>query len=178
MENLRRILLVADDPSENEGLQAVFSELPQDWKVIFSPTPDDALAQLEQVEFDAVFADLVAGPTAGTQFLQEVWKKQPKPVRFLLGTGVDQQTIVTCVLGANQFLEKPLDAAKLQSALDRAEAIDRLVRNKKIQTLVSRMRTFPSRPSLYLEVMRELRSSNASPKSVGELVAKDLAITT
>ena len=61
-----------------------------------------------------VFVDLVAGPSAGTTFLQEVWKKQPKPVRFLLGGSVDQQTIVTCVLGANQYLEKPLDTAKLQ----------------------------------------------------------------
>jgi putative nucleotidyltransferase with HDIG domain len=40
------------------------------------------------------------------------------------------------------------------------------------------MRTLPSRPSLYLEVMRELRSSNANAKIVGELVAKDLAIST
>lgn len=178
MENLKRILLVADDRSESAVLLAVFSELPPEWKVIFTQKPEDALSQLEQVEFDAVFVDLAAGPAAGTEFLQEVWKKQPKPVRFLLGVGVDQQTIVTCVLGANQYLEKPLDLVKLQSALDRAQAVDRLVRNKKIQTLVSRMRTFPSRPSLYLEVMRELRSSNASPKSVGDLVAKDLAITT
>lgn len=178
MDNLKRILLVADDPSESAGLKGIFSELPPEWKVIFINKPEEALTQLEQVEFEAVFADLAAGPAASTEFLQEVWKKQPKPVRFLLGTGVDQQTIVTCVLGANQYLEKPLDLPKLQAALERAQAIDRLVRNKKIQTLVSRMRTFPSRPSLYLEVMRELRSSNASPKSVGELVAKDLAITT
>ena len=178
MDNLKRILLVADDPSESAGLKQIFSDLSPEWKVIFCDKPQEALTQLEQVEFEAVFADLVAGPAAGTEFLQDVWKRQPKPVRFLLGVGVDQQTIVTCVLGANQYLEKPLDTAKLQAALERAQAIDRLVRNKKIQTLVSRMRTFPSRPSLYLEVMRELRSSNASPKSVGELVAKDLAITT
>lgn len=178
MENIRRILLVADDPAENAGLKAIFEQLPAEWKLIFSSAPDDALSQLDQIEFDAVFVDLAAGPGAGTTFLQEVWRKQPKPVRFLLGGSVDQQTIVTCVLGANQFLEKPLDLPKLQAALNRAEAIDRLVRNKKIQTLVSRMRTFPSRPSLYIEVMREIRSSDASPQTVGELVAKDLAIST
>ena len=40
------------------------------------------------------------------------------------------------------------------------------------------MRTLPSRPSLYLEVMRELRSPTASAATVGELVEKDLAIST
>ncbi|MGZ8900993.1 MAG: HDOD domain-containing protein, partial [Limisphaerales bacterium] len=40
------------------------------------------------------------------------------------------------------------------------------------------MRTLPSRPSLYLEVMRELRSPAASASTVGELVEKDLAIST
>jgi putative nucleotidyltransferase with HDIG domain len=40
------------------------------------------------------------------------------------------------------------------------------------------MRTLPSRPSLYLEVMRELRSPTASASTVGELVEKDLAIST
>jgi len=40
------------------------------------------------------------------------------------------------------------------------------------------MRTLPSRPSLYLEIMRELRPNNANAKVVGELVSKDLAIST
>jgi putative nucleotidyltransferase with HDIG domain len=43
---------------------------------------------------------------------------------------------------------------------------------------VSRIRTFPSRPTIYVEVIKELRSSNASAQTVGELVSRDLAIST
>ena len=86
--------------------------------------------------------------------------------------------MVTCALGSHHFLQKPLDAQTLASALSRADAINQYVRNDRIQSLVSRMRTLPSRPSLYLEVMRELRSPTASAATVGELVEKDLAIST
>src|SRR5262249_8047361 len=101
----------------------------------------------------------------------------PKTVRFFLSASIDSDVMVTCVLGAHHFLQKPLDLSALQAALHRADSMNRLLRNERIQSLVSRMRTLPSRPSLYLELMRELLSSNARAITVGELVAKDLAIS-
>lgn len=47
-----------------------------------------------------------------------------------------------------------------------------------MQGLVSRFRTFPTRPSLYLEVMKEIRSAHPSIETIGEMVSKDLAIST
>src|SRR4029079_13323754 len=90
----------------------------------------------------------------------------------------DSDVLVRCALGPHQFIPVPINPEKLDAALARAASIKRSVNNEKIRSLVSRMRTLPSRPALSIEVMRELRSAKASARAVGELVSKDLAIST
>jgi putative nucleotidyltransferase with HDIG domain len=85
--------------------------------------------------------------------------------------------MVTCALGPHQCLQKPLDASAVRGALERADLVDRLFQGKDVQALVSRIRTFPTRPTVYVEVMKELRSSDASVQAVGDLVSRDLAIS-
>ena len=178
MSGTARILLVADEPRDLAALKALVSEAAPDRGLHTASSSKEALGVLDKEDFEVVFADLSAGPEVAAQFLQEVWKQRPRTVRFLLARGLTPDLMVTCALGSHHFLQKPLDAVAVASALSRADAINQYVRNDRIQSLVSRMRTLPSRPSLYLEVMRELRSPTASAATVGELVEKDLAIST
>jgi putative nucleotidyltransferase with HDIG domain len=178
MSGTARILLVADEPRDLAALKALVSEAAPDRGIHTAVSSKEGLAILSKEDFEVVFADLAAGPEVAAQFLQEVWKERPRTVRFLLARGLTPDLMVTCALGSHHFLQKPLDAVTIASSLSRADAINQYVRNDRIQSLVSRMRTLPSRPSLYLEVMRELRSPTASAATVGELVEKDLAIST
>jgi putative nucleotidyltransferase with HDIG domain len=173
-----RILLVADEPRDLAALKSLLAEAAPNRGLHTVSNTREALTALEKSDFEVVFCDLSSGPEVGAQFLQEVWKLRPRSVRFLLARGLTPDLMVTCALGSHHFLQKPLDAHAISSALSRADAIAQYVRNDRIQSLVSRMRTLPSRPSLYLEVMRELRSPTASAITVGELVEKDLAIST
>ena len=178
VKDFGRILVLIDDQAELAHAAPLFSDLPEGWKVHVSQSAEDALCHLDQVPFDIIFVDLKAGPLASTQFLHEVWARHPKTIRFLLGSNVEPDLMVTCALGPHQFLQKPIDAESLRAAIERASLVDRLFREPKVQNLVSRLRTFPSRPTVYVEVMRELRSMDCSPKVVGELVSRDLAIST
>ncbi|HEX7860457.1 MAG TPA: HDOD domain-containing protein [Verrucomicrobiae bacterium] len=178
MSGTARILLVADDSREMASLKALLAEAAPDRDLHPATSSKEALAALVEHDFEIVICDLGAGPEVGANFLQEVWKQRPRTVRFLLARGLTPDLMVTCALGSHHFIQKPLDAHTLKTALTRADAINQYVRNDRIQSLVSRMRTLPSRPSLYLEVMRELRSPTASASTVGELVEKDLAIST
>lgn len=173
-----RILLLADEPLEAERLKRLLSETAPDRGAQLVTSEKEALAALDGNDFEIVFAAFAGGALQGAQFLNEAWKRRPKTVRFLFADSVDSDVMVTCALGAHHFLPKPVERETIVGALTRADAINRFVRNERIQSLVSRMRTLPSRPSLYLEVMRELRSPNASPNTVGEMVSKDLAIST
>jgi putative nucleotidyltransferase with HDIG domain len=177
MSAMPRILFVLDNPVRTQELLALFHEVAPERPVEVTANEKDALAAIEKADFEMIFVELSGGALAGTRFLNEVWKARPKIVRFLLGSDVDADLLVTCVLGAHHLVRAPFDANAVRGALERADSINQLIRNERIQSLVSRMRTLPSRPSLYMEVMRELRSTNASANMVGDLVSKDLAIS-
>src|SRR5262245_622953 len=174
-----QILLVSDFPSENDGLELLLRLIAGERGVQVVTDEPAALNVVELEKPEIVFAHLKAGALPSIQFLNEVWKRNPKSARFLVADSIlDSDALVRCVLGAHQFISKPVDKPTVVAALERADAIKRFVRNERIQALVSKMRTLPTRPSLYLDVMRELRSSTASAATVGELVSKDLAIST
>ena len=178
MKDFGRILVLIDDLANLAQVEPHFSELPDYWKVHVTQTSENALCLLEQVPFELIFVDLKAGPLASVQFLHQVWTKHPAVIRFLLADTMPPDLMVSCALGAHQVLQKPLDSSVIRAALDRAKLVDRLFQNNKdLQSLVSRIRTFPSRPTVYVEIMKELRSSKASSQTVGELVARDLAIS-
>ena len=178
MNKLKRILVLSDSRADSEGISPAFADLPFGWKVHFSNSQADALCVLSQVDFDLLFVDLSAGPLAGIQFLGQVWQRHPQIIRFLLGPSYDSDVMLTCVMGGHQFIQKPLSVSSVRASLDRAQMMDRMLQDKAVQSVVSRIRTFPSRPTIYVEVMKELRSPNASAITVGEIVSKDLAIST
>jgi putative nucleotidyltransferase with HDIG domain len=172
------ILLFSDFPAEGELVEQTLREA-SGHAVRAVVDEDTAFATLASDAPEIVFAHLRQGAMASTYFLNEVWTRNPQTTRFLLGdSSTDSDTLVRCALGPHQFIVAPLDAEKIETALKRAEALKRFVRDEKIRLLMSRMRTLPSRPALSIEVMRELRSPTASARSVGELVGKDVAIAT
>ncbi len=174
-----QILLFSDIPDEGEMIEKVLREVSGLETVQVAKDQKGALDLLSKEKFELVFARSQKGALASTDFLNEVWKVNPKSTRFLLADGApDAEALVRCALGAHQLIPTPVDPKQLSSALERANSIKRFVKSDRIHTLVSRMRTLPSRPSLYVELMRELRSVNASAGTVGELVSKDLAIST
>jgi putative nucleotidyltransferase with HDIG domain len=177
MKEFGRILLLIDDPAELAEAAPLFAQLPDKWKVIVSQSPEDALCRLEQVPFDMIFVDLKGGVLGSTQLLHEVWARHPKTIRFLLAHSVEADLLVTGALGPHQFLQKPLEAPAIRAALERATLVDELIQDANVKTMVSRIRTLPARPTVYVEVMRELRSSDSSPSVIGELVSRDMAIS-
>jgi DNA-binding NarL/FixJ family response regulator len=177
MKEFGRILVLIDDRATLAQVEPHFSDLPEYWKVHVTQTAENALCLLGQVPFEMIFVDLKAGPLASVQFLHEVWKKHPSVIRFLSTDSMAPDLMVSCALGPHQVLQKPFDATVVRAALERARLMDRLFQNKDLQSLVSRIRTFPSRPTVYVEIMKELRSSTASSQTVGELVGRDLAIS-
>ncbi|HEX7862482.1 MAG TPA: response regulator [Verrucomicrobiae bacterium] len=178
MKEFGRILVLIDDAAALAHAEPLFSQLPDRWKVHVTQTAENALSLLDQVQFEVIFVDLKAGPFASVQFLHQVWMKHPSTIRFLLSDNMAPDLMVTCALGPHQVLLKPVDAQGVKNALERAQLIDRLFQHKDVQALVSRIRTFPTRPTIYVEVIKELRSSTASAQTVGELVSRDLAIST
>ncbi len=172
------MVLVSDDASFVDEIRAALAGVAEGDDLCVLANEEEALELIEREKTEVVFARLGAGPMASTFFLNEVWKRNPKSARFLVDAVSDSEALVRCVLGGHYFLQTPLDNGVVKESLDRADSMRRFLRNEKIQSLISRMRTLPPRPSIYMEVLREVRSPRASATVVGELVARDLAVGT
>ena len=172
-----QILVFSDFPDEGEGIaQAIRKVSDRDVQAVIDPMT--AFEMLGTQRPEIVFAHLQAGAVAATAFLNEVWTRNPQTTRFLVGDSTrDSDALVRCALGPHQFIPGPMDPEKVDAALSRADSIKRFVQNEKIRQVVSRMRTLPNRPALSIEIMRELRSTHASASVVGELVSRDVAIS-
>jgi putative nucleotidyltransferase with HDIG domain len=114
----------------------------------------------------------------GVELLDRIHTEYPKTIRILLAGELDKEHRMADVQGAYLVLTKPCDAETLKSAIERATAIDLWLTNDSLRELVSRLRTFPIVPSLYLEVTSALRSPNASTTEVGAIISKDMAMMT
>jgi putative nucleotidyltransferase with HDIG domain len=169
---------VSDSPSDAERSEAALREAAEGREVRVINDEEEALSLIDADKTEIVFSHLSSGPLASSFFLNEVWKRNPKSARFLLDAVSDSEALVRCVLSGHQFIQTPLDTETLKTALERAESLKRFLRNDRIQSLISRMRTLPPRPSIYPDVLREVRSSSPSAMVVAELVAKDLAVST
>ncbi len=171
----KRILIAVADSGAREELRQAFGE---HWQVTLAASGPAALAEMEKQPCDVLVADLDLPEIDGAELLNQTRKKYPNSVLFILAAEADKERVMKNVLGAHQFLTKPCDKATLKNAIQRALALDTWIANNKMRELVARIRTFPTVPSLYLEVLTALKSPSSTTEQVGAIIAKDMAMMT
>jgi HD-like signal output (HDOD) protein/ActR/RegA family two-component response regulator len=174
----KRVLFVEDDPPLLHALERAFQSIGAEWDMGFVENAVAALELMDKERFDVLVSDLHMPGMDGTKLLNEAGQKHPNIIRFILAESSEKEQVMTQVLGAHQFLAKPCEAGVLKAAIQCALSLDIWLGNRKLQELVGRIRTFPTLPSLYFEVMRELNSINASTDKIGEIISRDLSMTT
>jgi putative nucleotidyltransferase with HDIG domain len=173
----KRILFVDDDPNVLDGLRRMLYPLRREWDMAFAAGAKQALDMLAESTFDVIVTDLRMPEMDGVEFLAEVRQRCPDTVRITLSGQVDQSASLRSVGTAHQFLAKPCDSETLRNAIARACALRDLLRNEELKGMVSRMSSLPVLPELYLELIDELRSPEASLKTVGRLMSQDVGMT-
>ncbi len=173
----RKILFVEEQPKARRDLEAALATLSGTFEMTFVHSGTDALEKLEQQPFDAIVTELRLSLINGAQLLNEVMQRQPKVLRFVLSDLSDRQATMKCVGTAHQFLSKPCDPQTLAAALERALAYENWLPNEKVRTILAQLHKLPSPPQLYFQVVKELQSPDASLEGVGDLIARDPAMT-
>lgn len=172
-----KILFVDDESNVLEGLRRMLRHMREEWEMEFVEGGRQALELMEQKPFDVVVADMRMPGMNGAELLNEVMKRHPTTVRFILSGHADQELIMKCIGSTHQYLSKPCDPEDLKSAVLRATSINSLARNERIKQLVSRMDRLPSIPSLYIEIIEKLQSMESSIDDVADIISKDMAMT-
>src|SRR5438105_5170153 len=114
-----RILVVDDDESTRE----LFAELLQRWGYDVEQTGDghDALKLAAELHPDVIISDLVMPKLDGLALTRALREETPEtPVIIITGKGTIDAAVEAVREGVFDFVEKPLDPARLKVILQRA----------------------------------------------------------
>ncbi len=175
---MNRILFVDDEPNVLEGLKRMLSSLRNEWDMKFVTSGAEALRRLSESPFDVLVTDVRMVGMSGVELLREVLERYPQMIRLVLSGTADLDLTLQCVSLSHQYLLKPCDAQTLRATVQRALCLRVLLHNPVLRGLVSQMQSLPSIPALYGELVRVLRSGDASPQAVGRIMAQDMGMTT
>lgn len=173
----RRILFVEDNPVLLQLYGLMLTKERDAWEVVTAPDGETALALLARMTFEVIVSDMRMPGMDGIQLMHEVKSRYPGMARIILSGLSDQKEIAECLGETHQFIAKPFDAKTLKATLTRLFGLETYLRNERLRTLVTRLDTLPSFPTLYVDIMSELATENPSLENIAHIVEQDPAMT-
>ena len=175
---IRRVLFVDDDQQVLEALKTTLLGMRAGWEMTFTTSGKDALRKFDETEFDVIVTDLHMPDMNGFELLTEVLRRHPETVRIVLSATVKQDLGIRSSNTAHQYLAKPCDAATLRTSLNTAGRIRELLLSPTLRSLISRMTSLPSLPSVHSKLVESLANPETSSRELGDIIAQDVGMTT
>src|SRR5712664_1117583 len=130
-----RILVIEDDRAAAQLLQSQLTSA--GYESVVCDRPQDALEMAAQLQPSAITLDIVMKPKNGWEILTQL-KRDPRTARIpIIVVSIVDQPSMGALLGADEYLVKPVDKATLLAALERL--------------VNSRPASAPARPILIVE---------------------------
>jgi putative nucleotidyltransferase with HDIG domain len=174
----RTILFIALSPGDSERIRDGLRETTDIWRLEFVSSVRQGLTALGQTEFDAAIVDLTAPGIDAPGLFKTMMESSPGTLRLGLVTPPEREAIQQVRAAVHQLLTKPCDAKVLTAVLARAFAAQEFLSDENLKRLAGGIRSLPVLPAIYTELMQELKSEDPSLERAGEIVAKDMALTT
>lgn len=175
---MRKVLLVDDAPGALDILKRTLAPMMAQWEMTFAGNAAEALKALERSSFDVLVTAIVMPSMDGLELLNAAMARYPEMVRIAFSGEPARGFGLRAGGLAHQFLEKPLDPARLQAIVTRACAVRDSLENERLRRVVVNIRNLPSLPAIYRELMEEIHSRDASLKKIARIVSRDLAMAT
>ncbi len=172
------ILFVDDEINIIQGLQRMLYPFRKEWTMSFCNSGEEALELMTFNKFDVVVSDMRMPKIDGLHLFTKIKELYPNVVRIILSGYTEKDSILNLPNVAHQFLSKPCDASTLKESIERISKLRDFVNDEKILRLISGISNIPTLPHIYVKLQNEINSSAASIKGVGEIISKDVAMTT
>jgi len=174
---MKKILFVEDNEVLLELYGLLLDGERDQWQTTLAPDGETALKLLRHTAFDVVASDMQMPGMSGIELLAEVRKLHPQTSRIIISGFTDQAEAADSLNCTHLFIPKPFDAGLLRATLSRIGCLDAYLKDDKLRGLAGKMRSLPSFPKLYLDIMREIESPASSIQGIANIVAQDPGIT-
>ncbi|NLA73927.1 MAG: HDOD domain-containing protein [Deltaproteobacteria bacterium] len=173
----RRVLFVDDEPMLLQGLSRMLRTEKDIFVPAFATSGEEALAMLLKDNYDVVVSDISMPHMNGLELLSRVKELYPDTVRIILSGEPDVSLSIQSVNVSHRFLNKPCDPALLKSTILRTCRLSDFLRNDSMKKTLKQIDSLPSMPAVYFEIVKELQSPDASIQKVGQIISRDVALT-
>ena len=173
----KRLLFVDDEPNVLNALRRMLRGMREEWDMTFVGGGEEALDVLSREKYDVIVSDIRMPKMDGVQLLTEVRNLYPHTIRIALSGQSEQAVVLRSVGPTHQFLAKPCDADTLKAVINQSCSLRDLLASESLKRIVTRLDSIPSLPSLYLEIVEELKSPMSSLAKIGKIISKDIGMT-
>jgi len=143
----------------------------------FVESGEAALQVLAREPFDVIITDMRMPKMDGAQLLEEVKRRHPAMVRMVLSGQSSREAVLRSLSPTHQYMSKPCDPQDLKVKLAQAFSMRDLLENPKLKALVSGLKSIPSLPAVYDELMAELQAEDSSTARLGAIISRDAGMT-
>jgi putative nucleotidyltransferase with HDIG domain len=171
------ILFVDEEKFVHKALKRSFRKMREEWDMRFAAGPSEAMEILNQEPIDVVVTETVFQGQSGLDFLKVVRERHPNSVRIILSGYSNQDVILESVDLAHQYLSKPCEDEALKATINRAFMMKELLKHRALKEIVSQIDSLPTLPAIYVELVDELESEDASIEKIGDVISKDIGLT-
>ena len=172
----KRLLFVDDEAMVLNGIRRALHGMRQEWDMHFVDGGAAALEALDKDAYDAIVSDMRMPLMDGAQLLEQVKQRHPEVIRMVLSGQSSRAAILRSIAPAHQILSKPCDPQELVIRLGEAFTMRDLLSSQSLKTVVSRLRSIPSLPTLYDELMTALRRDDPSLNQIARIISKDVGM--
>jgi len=174
----KAILLVALSPEDTGAIRDGLRDTTDKWRLEFVSNVRQALTALEGTAFDAAVVDLQAPGIDAPGLFKSMMEASPTTLRLGIIAPPERQAVQQVRAAVHQLLTKPCDGKVLKAVLARAFASQDFLSDDSFKQLAGGIRSLPVLPSIYTELMQELKSEDPSLERAGQIVAKDMGLST
>jgi HD-like signal output (HDOD) protein len=173
---LKKILFVDDEPKILEGLERLLRSQRDQWSMVFAPSGEAALQELEKSPFDVIVTDMAMPGMDGAALLREVVQRFPATARIILSGHTDREGVLRAVPVTHQFLSKPCNPETLKEVVERACNVQSLLQDRRLREALGGLKDLPCQPRVYKELLQALADPHTSMEQVTAIMEQDVAL--
>lgn len=172
------VLFVDDEMNVIQGLRRSLRHMCEEWRMIFANSGAEALELIDGGGIDVVVSDMRMPVIDGATLLEEVEKRDPRAIRFILSGQTSYEDANRLVGVCQQFLAKPCETELLITRVRQALSLRHILGDPNLQAFVGSLRDLPSPPEASRKIAYELCRPDTSIVRVAEVVSGDVGLST
>jgi HD-like signal output (HDOD) protein len=137
-----------------------------------------ALKALSQYKFDVIISVINLGKISGVELLKAISHKYPSMIRVAITHDDDSDKKINNLASniCHYTFTLPLNTSQIHQSISAIGEDNRAITKEHIVKAVSKVKTLPSPPKVYLQLNAILAESNTDSEKISEIISQDPAL--